>query len=73
MLCCLINSLEDLLQRRMLRRVQLVILISGSYIGLRALFGRHFLCTDCLCGLVVRGSLYRSRGPGFDSRRFQIF
>jgi hypothetical protein len=25
------------------------------------------------CGLVVRVSGYRSRGPGFDSRRFQIF
>jgi hypothetical protein len=29
--------------------------------------------TDRLCGLVVRVSGYRSRGPGFDSRRFQIF
>jgi hypothetical protein len=26
-----------------------------------------------LCGLVVRVSGYRSRGPGFDSQRFQIF
>jgi hypothetical protein len=26
-----------------------------------------------LCGLLVRVSGYRSRGPGFDSRRFQIF
>jgi hypothetical protein len=26
-----------------------------------------------LCDLVVRVSGYRSRGPGFDSRRFQIF
>jgi hypothetical protein len=26
-----------------------------------------------LCGLVVIGSGYRSRGPGFDSRRYQIF
>jgi hypothetical protein len=25
------------------------------------------------CGLVVRLPLYRSRGPGFDSRRYQIF
>jgi hypothetical protein len=29
--------------------------------------------TDRLCGLVVRVSGYRSRGPGFDSRRYQIF
>jgi hypothetical protein len=28
---------------------------------------------DWLCGLVVRVSGYRSRGPVFDSRRFQIF
>jgi hypothetical protein len=28
---------------------------------------------DRLCGLVVRVSGYRCRGPGFDSRAFQIF
>jgi hypothetical protein len=28
---------------------------------------------DRLCGLVVRVSDCRSRGPGFDSRRWQIF
>jgi hypothetical protein len=28
---------------------------------------------DRLCGLVVRVSGYRSRGPGFDSRPYQIF
>jgi hypothetical protein len=28
---------------------------------------------DGLCGLVVRVFGYRSRGPGFDSWRFQIF
>jgi hypothetical protein len=28
---------------------------------------------DCLCGLVVRVPGYRSRGPEFDSRHYQIF
>jgi len=33
----------------------------------------HMLCSDRLCGLVVRVSGYRYRGPGFDPRRYQIF
>jgi hypothetical protein len=32
-----------------------------------------FYNMNCLCGLVVRVFGYRSRGPGFDSWRFQIF
>jgi len=28
---------------------------------------------DRLCGLVVRVTGYRYRGPGFDPRRYQIF
>jgi hypothetical protein len=28
---------------------------------------------DRLCGLVVKVPCYRSRGPGFDSQRYQIF
>jgi hypothetical protein len=28
---------------------------------------------DCPCGLMVRVPRYRSRGPGFDSRHYQIF
>jgi len=30
-------------------------------------------CYYRLCGLVVRVSGYRYRGPGFDPRRYQIF
>jgi len=28
---------------------------------------------DRLCGLLVRVSGYRYRGPGYDTRRYQIF
>jgi hypothetical protein len=34
---------------------------------------RYYAALFCTCGLVVRVSGYRSRGPRFDSRRFQIF
>jgi hypothetical protein len=27
----------------------------------------------CICGLLIRVPGYRSGGPGFDSRRYQIF
>jgi hypothetical protein len=33
----------------------------------------NMLTHDRLCGIVVRVSGYRYRGPGFDSRRYQIF
>jgi hypothetical protein len=33
----------------------------------------HLLFFDRLCGLVVRVSGCRSKGPGFDSWRYQIF
>ena len=36
-------------------------------------FPFFILVWDRLCGLVVRVSGYRYRGPGFDSRRYQIF
>jgi hypothetical protein len=39
----------------------------------RSHFGGLGVDGDRLCGLVVRDSGCRSRGPGFDSRRFQIF
>ena len=40
--------------------------------GVNKLF-YHYYVPDCLCGLVVRVSGYRYRGPGFDPRRYQIF
>jgi hypothetical protein len=36
-------------------------------------FGRYPSSVDRLCGLVVRVPGYRSRGPGFDPWRYQIF
>jgi hypothetical protein len=39
----------------------------------RRIVGRGSCLIDRLCGLVVRVPSYRSRGPGFDSRRYQIF
>jgi hypothetical protein len=36
-------------------------------------FISKYIIFDRLCGLVVRVSSYRSRGPGFDSRPYQIF
>jgi hypothetical protein len=36
-------------------------------------FNHHVTICDGLCGLVVRVPGYRSRGSGFDSRRYQIF
>jgi len=49
----------------------------GGYIFTSTAKVSNFImyCTqmDRLCGLVVRVSGYRYRGPGFDPRRYQIF
>jgi hypothetical protein len=34
---------------------------------------KDYITEDRLCGLVVRVPDYRSRGPGFHSRRYHIF
>jgi hypothetical protein len=44
----------------------------GEYRNNRS-FSNISLQTDRLCGLVVRVTGYRSRGPGFVSRRYQVF
>jgi hypothetical protein len=45
-----------------------VLILKLSIVQLFAAF-----CHGRLCGLVARVSGYRSRGPGFDSRRYLIF
>jgi hypothetical protein len=44
--------------------------VDASLLLTYSLLGLPF---DRLCGLVIRVLGYRSRGPGFDSRRYQIF
>ena len=44
-----------------------------SLYGVPAIFRHLDDKKDRLCGLVVRVSGYRYRGPGFDPRRYQIF
>jgi len=45
-----------------------------EYLSLLALLIVYlFAYCDRPCGLVVRVSGYRYRGPGFDPRRYQIF
>ena len=57
----LTSSATILLSRKILHRgIIIIIIISIS-------------SSDRLCGLVVRVSGYRCRGPGFDPRRYQIF
>jgi hypothetical protein len=50
--------------------------VSGSHLGWDIDYPdwcSFVVFLDRLCGLVVKVSGYTSRGPGFDSRRFQIF
>jgi len=43
-----------------------------SFLATRISAGNVSPPPDRLCGLVVRVSGYRYRGPGFDPRRYQI-
>jgi hypothetical protein len=48
-------------------------LIKTSFIlAVNMIFENRYDGEDRLCVLVVRAPGYRSRGPGFDSRRYQI-
>jgi hypothetical protein len=52
-------------------RLDLLNKLDGLYLVFT--FGYSVFIFDRLCGLVVRVSGHRYRGPGFDSRRYQIF
>jgi hypothetical protein len=44
-----------------------------NLVSVDCLFCDTYLFRDLLCGLMVRVPGYRSRGPRFDSRRYEIF
>ena len=44
-----------------------------GFVGEPSVQSGYVFWGDRLCGLVVRVSGYRYRGPGFDSRHCQIF
>jgi len=47
--------------------------VAQKYLTLDVEYVASSVKFDRLCGLVVRVSGYRYRGPGFDPRRYQIF
>jgi hypothetical protein len=56
----------------------LILELPKVYIPAKFRFRQHIIAwfiiiNDRLCGLVFRVSGYRFKGPGFDSRRYQIF
>ena len=52
---------------------QEVVYVKASFCCLIYSISTSVNCVDRLCGLVVRVSGYRYRGPGFNSRCYQIF
>jgi hypothetical protein len=57
----------------LLGRTKLCASASARIEDILSMFCNSYVSYDCLCGLVVRVLGYKFRGPGFDSRRCQIF
>ena len=61
------------------RATEVLVIIRRGIPVVFSIVNRMYICEqynktfDRLCGLVVRVSVYRYRGPGFDPRRYQIF
>jgi hypothetical protein len=72
------ESVIDVLQLAV-RCITNVLLMCALIAALRAIFAEvtcfrmHVYLKDRLCGLVVRVPGCYPRGPGFDTRRYQIF
>jgi hypothetical protein len=61
------NQEEEVLEPEYAIRLIHELMMSNKSLSLPDVFN------DRLCGLMVRVPGYRSRGPGFDYRRYQIF
>jgi hypothetical protein len=66
LLCIIIILLSNL-------EVPLPSVVHLDHTARSATVRKYFCVVDRLCGLVARVPGYRSRGPVFDSRRYQIF
>ena len=60
-------------RRQLLKTGEINIILCNNHLYKCFQFINFVTLAYRLCGLVVRFSGYRYRGPGFDPRRFQIF